>query len=133
MRVKLSSKPTNWILPSFQEEIEEFNRYKFSDEEISKIASQFNESNLVVLKDQIWMTMDNTDSWLTTNIKQVEDLADEYGKDYKSILKAFKNGSELPAPIVIKENNRYQLVAGNTRLMVARALGKRPKVLMINL
>jgi|TARA_B100001094_G_scaffold133975_1_gene129774 hypothetical protein len=57
-------------------------------------------------------------------LKAAIKLAKHYGKDYKSILNAFRNDHKLPPPLVIrdKQDNLY-LMSGNTRIMLAAALG----------
>ena len=57
-------------------------------------------------------------------LKAAIKLAKHYGKDYKSILNAFRNDYKLPPPLVIrdKQDNLY-LMSGNTRIMLAAALG----------
>ena len=44
-----------------------------------------------------------------------------------------KYGTSMPAPIVMKgDEDWYYLIGGNTRLMAARALGIRPKILLVD-
>ncbi len=51
-------------------------------------------------------------------------LSKSYGKDYKSILNAFRNDFKLPPPLVIRDKkDKLYLMAGNTRMMLAAALG----------
>ena len=57
-------------------------------------------------------------------LKHVVKLAQSYGKDYKSLLNAFKNNYKLPPPLVIRDTkDQLYLMAGNTRMMMALALG----------
>jgi hypothetical protein len=58
-------------------------------------------------------------------------LAKQYGKNWKSILTAIKDGTIMDPPMILNyDKTRYYLVGGNTRLMFYKALGVTPKVLM---
>jgi hypothetical protein len=122
-----------FILPSFEEEIEEFNRYNFTRQQLYKIRSQFVEDNLIKLSESIWGRLNNTDSYEIESLADARELAYEYDKDIDSIIEAVKNGVPLPAPIVLFKDGEFELIAGNTRLMVYRAFNKTPKVLLIDL
>ena len=66
------------------------------------------------------MAIDSKREKLDTAVKYMK----HYGKDYLSLLSAFKNRYNLPPPLVIRDkNNSLYLMAGNSRLMVATALG----------
>jgi hypothetical protein len=126
---------TTWIKPSIQEEMEEIKR---TAEELHMplrallLAAQ--RGSLVVLDDVFWSQMENTDSWETTDMDIVEKLGTEYERDVDGLVQAMKTGQTLPAPLVLlKPNGIPYLIGGNTRLMVARALGIRPKVFLIKL
>ena len=57
-------------------------------------------------------------------LKSAIKLAKHYGKNYKSILGAFRNNHKLPPPLVIRDkNNKLYMMSGNTRMMLAVALG----------
>ena len=59
-------------------------------------------------------------------LKHVVKLAQSYGKDYKSLLNAFKNNYKLPPPLVIRDTkDQLYLMAGNTRLMSNTAYGRK--------
>jgi hypothetical protein len=61
---------------------------------------------------------------------KVEELAKKYNKTSpKTLATSLKNGDYRP-PIILKFGNRYHLVAGNTRLCTAAALGINPKVII---
>ena len=52
------------------------------------------------------------------------ELMKRYGKDYMRLLQGFKMLEKLPPPLVIRDkNNGLWLMAGNSRMMVATALG----------
>lgn len=57
-------------------------------------------------------------------LKAAIKLAKHYGKDYQSILSAFRNNYKLPPPLVIRDkNNSLYLMSGNTRMILSVALG----------
>jgi ParB-like chromosome segregation protein Spo0J len=53
-----------------------------------------------------------------------------YKRDWETLKNKIEEGVVLDAPIVMKFCDRYHLVAGNTRLMIARAKGIEPNVLV---
>ena len=66
------------------------------------------------------LSIDSKRGKLDTAVKYMK----HYGKDYFSLLSAFKNNHKLPPPLVIRDkNNSLHLMAGNSRMMVATALG----------
>jgi hypothetical protein len=89
-------------------------------------------SKETTLTDKVWSKLENTES---NEIKKgemdkVEELAKKYNKTSpKTLATALKNGDYRP-PIILKFGNRYHLVAGNTRLCTAAALGINPKVII---
>jgi hypothetical protein len=97
---------------------------------LSYIVDAFEDAELVPLNDAVWSQLENTDSYDIVGPNQAAAYAEDYGKDWKPIVKAIKNGEELPPPLVLNIDDRYILVGGNTRLMFYKALGVTPKVLM---
>ena len=81
----------------------------------------------VTLTDEIWSRLENTDSYDINSEEEAIELAQYYGKDYKSILSAEKTP---PALILQYSPNKYYLIGGNTRLMFARAKGINPQVIL---
>lgn len=113
--------------------------------ELKRVAETFNlniedllesaeAGDLLDLNEDIWSQLDNTDSnevsegdW--TKVAYLSEQQDE-PRDWKRLKNRLETGQELDAPIVLKQNDEYHLVSGNTRLMVARASGKTPKILL---
>jgi hypothetical protein len=81
----------------------------------------------VTLTDEMWSRLENTDSYDINSEEEAIELARHYGKDIQSILSAEKTP---PALILQYSPNKYYLVGGNTRLMVARAKGINPQVIL---
>jgi cytidyltransferase-like protein len=88
--------------------------------------------NMVVLSDDIWSKLENSDSYEINSLEDAIRLAKEYGKDWKPTLDAIKNDDAVVSPPLVLnyDKNKYYLVGGNTRLMFSKALGKTPEVLM---
>jgi len=97
---------------------------------------EFNQSSLVDLTDGVWGQLENTDSAtmepgdMTSAVK----LSEKYDRNIMRIVMGIKGGNTIPAPIILKGDvDWYYLVAGNTRLMAAKALNVRPKVIIVNM
>ena len=110
--------------------------------EIERTAQEFNipledlkyafiAGRMIILSDDIWAKLENTDSYNITSIEDAVKLANQYGKKWKSTLSAIKNSEVLDPPIILNyDKTKYYLVGGNTRLMFYKALGITPKVLL---
>jgi len=133
LKESLEKSAAKFVLPSLEDEKGEFDRYNFSKDEIKRIKKQFVQKNLQPLSDSVWKKLQNTDSWAIKNLEDVIKLSQEYGRDWESIKNALQSNKELPAPIVLRRGGSYELIGGNTRLMVAKALNIRPTVLLIEL
>jgi hypothetical protein len=85
---------------------------------------------MVDLTSAIWNELDNTDSnrFEVGDWAAVADHAGHVGRDWQSIKDGVVHGQSYDAPIVMKYRDKCHLVSGNTRLMVARALGLKPRV-----
>jgi len=85
--------------------------------------------------------LDNTDSFDITPegwekvAENIDYTNQETGakRSWQDLKQKTEQGQELDAPIVLKYQDELHLVSGNTRLMVARALGKTPKVLFVEM
>jgi hypothetical protein len=127
-KVRLESKsPLLWI-PILQAENEEIERT--ADElglPYDVVYNSFASGKEVTLTDEMWSRLENTDSYDIDSEEEAIELAHHYGKDIQSILAAEKTP---PALILQYSPNKYYLVGGNTRLMVARAKGINPQVIL---
>lgn len=91
------------------------------------------------LSEDMWRRLLNTDShdiplagWSDVEACAVEGHAD-HPRDWQALRSSYEQGASIEAPIVMNAGGTLHLVAGNTRLMVARALGVTPKVLLVEL
>jgi hypothetical protein len=122
-----------WTVPSLNEEISELER---TSEEmmlpLDLLTEAFQSASLEVLEDSDWTAMINSDSAEPLTLDEAYEAAGVYGRNLDRILSGMLEGSSMPAAIVLilPDDTPYG-VAGNTRLMAARALGLRPKVMML--
>jgi len=99
---------------------------------VDKLVKLFHNADEVILNDDVWKKLENTESneIMKGEMKKVEDIAKKYNKTPPSKLKKALLKNEYDRPLIIKFGDRYHLVAGNTRLSTAAALGFRPNVLI---
>jgi cytidyltransferase-like protein len=128
----------------YQNQDDTFADYVASEEtEIERTAQDFNipipdvryafqAGSMVVLSDDIWSKLENSDSYSVNSLDDAIKLAKKYGKNWKPTLDAIKDDDAVVTPPMVLnyDKNKYYLVAGNTRLMFYKALNKIPKVLM---
>lgn len=123
----------------FQDEMDEIERaaqdlsrddkYETS---VKEILNVFKKSKETKLDDKIWKKLENTESNEIEkgDMSKVVKLAKKYHKSSPLKLKdAIMSGDYRP-PLILKFGNRYHLVAGNTRLCTAAAMGVNPKVII---
>lgn len=135
-------KPIIWIKSPYSDERGEFERltkerspqdYKIIKENNEYLKKAYQKAKLVILTDLMWRKLYNTDSWKTDTLKKVYQ-AFERNNEYRSvgrIITQYEEG-KVSAPIVIQLGDKsLELVAGNTRLMIARVLGITPKVYLL--
>jgi hypothetical protein len=103
--------------------------------EASVLMFQAQNGELVQLDNDVWDKLENTDanSFEAGDWEAVHDHSNPDGekkRDWEDLKNKLDDGAVLNAPIIMKFGERYHLVSGNTRLMVARAKGISPKVLI---
>ena len=134
MIVKNQPNNIKWVMPDIQKEMDELERTADTlGIDLNSLVQVTKQSKLVPLDEMTWRSMKNTDSYgiKKGDMKTVNSLGGGYGRDVGSILNAFQQGGTLPAPIVLVQNNEPYLVGGNTRLMIARAMGAQPMILKV--
>jgi hypothetical protein len=134
-----------WQKPNLEREFGEIDRTakefsKGNKELYDKIMwafkNQFEFARLEELTDEVWAQLENTDSYHDISGGEVDKLSEIAAKNkraWKRKSDDMKKGVPMAAPIIFQMGNRYHKVAGNTRLMIARVLGIRPKVVFIKL
>ena len=139
----------NWIRPDIEKErgeiarvAKEFLGKEPSEAIIQEIIRILDEAPIMELSDEDWALLENTDSFHDIRPGHIEDaegitttynqeLPSENKRDFQGLLKAFSRGNPMQAPTILKnDQGKLHLVSGNTRLMIARALKMRPKVII---
>ncbi len=90
---------------------------------------------LIQMDEELLSRLENTDAHTVQegDWEMVHDHSNPNGvfkRDWVALRDKLAAGNVLDAPIIMKFGERYHLVSGNTRLMVARAMGMSPKVLI---
>lgn len=130
------------IVPDIDNEMDEIQRVSQDlkrdddiDLSVDDIINAFEKSKEITLSNDIWKKLENTESnqidkgdW-----KSVFDISRTYKKTNPKKLKLAFEKNTYKRPLILKINDRYILVAGNTRLSTAAAMGLNPKVFIANL
>jgi hypothetical protein len=97
---------------------------------VEDVLSAFQNSKEVILDNNIWSKLENTESNQIKKgeMKKVVELAKKYNKSSPLKLKKAIQSGDYGRPLILKFGDRYHLVAGNTRLCTAAAMGVQPKV-----
>lgn len=132
-KAKKAGKSTKWHKPNLEEESGEINRTAKSLKiEPKKLMQACKTAELESLSDKDWSRLENSDSYDTDTIEKAAGKAKEYNRDIARTLNGM--GKEMPASIVLfRKGQPPYLIGGNTRLMSARAVGAKPKVLAVRL
>ena len=94
----------------------------------------FNAGTPVVLGDDIWSKLQNTNSYNIDNLEHAIRYAHDKRIKVKPYIEAIKNGEELPLPLVLNySQNKYYLVGGEVILALYKALKIIPTVLQATL
>lgn len=129
-----------FIAPDIQAEEGEFDRVgkEFGMESDVLMFLAKEEGKLQMLDNTLWSRLTNTEStdilkgdWDVINaIIEHSNTTAENPRDWKDLKNKIESGTKLDAPIIMKYGETYHLVSGNTRLMVSKALGINPEVLI---
>ena len=97
---------------------------------VEEIVEAFKMAKEEVLTNEVWTKLENTES---NQIKAgqwdlVYKVANAYNKSNPDKLKAKFESGEYKRPMILELNGIYTLVAGNTRLCTAAAMGIKPLV-----
>lgn len=139
-----------WVLPDFNssQELGELERVSrtFKPEDPQAFEKQFQEQvknlKIVSLTEELLAQLENTDASDISEgdfervkhyVIQGSDGNPEHVRDWEYLKGKMERGEELDMPVIIKMGDVYHKMSGNTRLMVARALGIYPKVAIVNL
>ena len=118
-----------------QRAVQDLSRLHNFNTSVSELTRGIVDSSPQPLSSEIWDVLENTESNEIEegDFDSVFRLAQRYGKSNPlKLIKKLKEGSYNP-PIIVRYDDNYRLVAGNTRLCTASALGVTPEVLIIDL
>jgi hypothetical protein len=115
--------------------VQDLSRNENIDTSVDEVLNAFINAKEVTLTDNIWNKLENTESNQIKKgeMKKVVELAKKYNKTKPVELRKVLLSGDYRRPLIIKFGNRYHLVAGNTRLCTAAALGIKPKVLIAHI
>ena len=123
--------------PDIEGEMDEFQRISQDlrrdekiDVSVEELVRSFEGLKEQTLTDDVWPKLENTESNEIEkgDIEAVNDIAKMYNKtNPKKLIKAIKSG-DYHRPLILKMGDRYILIAGNTRLCTAAAMGVNPMV-----
>lgn len=119
-------------MDEFERAVQDLSRNEGIDVSVDDVVDVFTRAKEVTLTDDIWSKLENTESneIKKGEMKKVVDLAKKYNKTKPVELRKLLMSGDYRRPLIIKFGDRYHLVAGNTRLCTAAALGIKPKVLI---
>lgn len=119
-------------MDEFERAVQDLSRNEGIDVSVEDVVNVFTRAKEVTLTDDIWSKLENTESneIKKGEMKKVVDLAKKYNKTKPVELRKLLISGDYRRPLIIKFGDRYHLVAGNTRLCTAAALGIKPKVLI---
>ena len=143
----LKNKEINYIKPLYDVEESEIERitkeFKLTKNKVKAIENQFKENEIVDLRDNVKIRNSDYDKININDFDEVLKLVKEYGKNIDRLLTQFEEG-KIEAPVILIEKRKSAklidaekenpyLIGGNTRLMLLKALGMKPKVLEIKI
>jgi len=103
-------------------------------QEMEYLKSRYTAARLTLLPESMWRDMGNTGSF---GVKNLNDLkrnlrADGVTRDIGRIEKQFLVDKKVSASIALQYSDGFvELVAGNTRLSMARVLGIQPRIVLV--
>lgn len=131
MEVKSVNRPDlKGEMDEIQRVAQHLNREEGLHVKVNELVNIFDKATETTLLDDVWSKLENTESNSIEkgDMKSVYKISKRYGKSNPDNLKSkFEDGS-YKRPLILKFGNRYHLVAGNTRLCTAAAMGIQPKV-----
>lgn len=112
--------------------VQDLSRDEGMDISVEDVISAFRNGQELKIPDEVWSKLENTESNLINKgeMYKVKKLAKRYGKSNPINLAKKLIIGNYQRPLILKFGDRYHLVAGNTRLSTAAALGMRPIVII---
>ena len=119
-------------MDEIQRAVQELSRDEGLDISVADVVESLRNSREVKLTKDIWSKLENTESNQIKKgeMKKVVEIAKKYDKTSPYVLKKSLLKDDYERPLILKFGERYHLVAGNTRLCTAAAMGMKPQVLI---
>ena len=123
--------PINDEIEEIERTVEDLSR-KGIETSVDDVVDAFRNGTEIEIPFEVWGKLENTHS---NQIKmgemdKVRKIAKEFNKTNPTKLAKALMGGTYDRPMILKFGDRYYLVAGNTRLSTAAALGMTPMVLI---
>ncbi len=112
--------------------VQYLNREEGMNVSVGDINKAFDKAKEVSLPAKVLNKLENTECNTINKgeMNKVIALAKKYNKQSPLELQKVLESGDYDRPLILKFKNRYHLVAGNTRLCTAMAMGMKPKVLI---
>ena len=122
-----------WLKPEFDSEINEFKRVaKDKLIDLNDLRKAYKSASLIFLDNNLWKSIENTDSWETTTKERAATVAKKHNRDIDKIYQNIRDQMDSPI-VLIKGDEPPTLISGNTRLMACRVLKIYPKIVLIRI
>ena len=117
-------------MDELQRAVQDLSRDENIEISVEQLVNAFKKSKEETLTNDIWGKLENTESneIQKGDTNAVMKIAKMYNKTSPKILAKAIMKDEYNRPLILKLGDRYILVAGNTRLSTAAAMGVSPKV-----
>ena len=115
--------------------VQDLNRLHNFDVSYEEMTRGIANSSPQPLSSEIWDELENTESNEISvgDFDKVFDISNKYNKSNPLKLKKKLSDGTYNYPIIIRFDDRYWLVAGNTRLCTAAAMGITPEVIIADI
>lgn len=129
----------NWIKQSYRDSRAEFEKflvpythnstYQQVREAETSLQNAYDTASLISLSNSIWSVLQNTQSWTSNTFTMVEQIN---GPSLTVATLQKMIDRSVSAPTIINIQGQYELIFGNTQLMLSRILKIQPKVVLID-
>ena len=117
-------------MDELQRVVQDLSRDENIETTVKELVNAFNNSTEEPISNKVWSKLENTESNEIEkgDMKAVYKIAKTYNKtNPQKLAQSFADG-DYKRPLIVQFGDRYHLVAGNTRLCTAAALGIKPNV-----
>lgn len=117
-------------MDELQRVVQDLSRDENIETTVKELVNAFNDSTEEPISNEVWSKLENTESNDIDkgDMKAVYGIAKKYKKtNPQKLAQSFADG-DYKRPLIVQFGDRYHLVAGNTRLCTAAALGIKPNV-----